>query len=58
MIGSLVGRRIFAHSEPTDLRKGFAGLAGIVEQQMGRTLLNGDLFLFVSRRRTRTKILH
>ena len=33
-------------------------MAGIVQQQMGRDLLDGDLFLFVSKRRTSAKILH
>lgn len=49
--------RVFARSKPTDLRKGFAGLAGLVQQELGRDLLCGDLFLFVSKRRTSAKVL-
>ncbi|MCB9762263.1 MAG: IS66 family insertion sequence element accessory protein TnpB [Alphaproteobacteria bacterium] len=40
------------------MRLGFAGLAGLVQQEMGRELVSGELFLFVSRRRTSAKILH
>jgi transposase len=49
---------IFLHTEPTDLRKGFDGLSGLVRQQFQRDPLDGSLFLFVNRRRDRLKILH
>ena len=58
MIAPTRSRRIFARNQPTDLRKGFAGLAGIVRSEMDHDLIDGDLFLFVSKRRTSAKILH
>jgi transposase len=50
--------RIFLCSRPTDLRKGFDGLAGLVQQYFSKDLLTGHLFLFLNRRRDRIKILY
>ena len=49
---------ILVHTEPTDLRKGFDGLSGIVRRELGADPLDGSLFLFVNRRRDRLKLLH
>ena len=57
MIGLPGGVRVWARSRPTDLRKGYAGLAGLVQQELGRDLLEGDWFLFVSRNRRSAKLL-
>jgi len=50
--------RVWAYAYPCDLRKGYNGLYGLATQEMGRDPMEGDLFLFVSRRRTSCKILH
>jgi len=49
--------RIWVHAQPTDMRKGFLGLAALVHHDMGHDLLEGDLFLFVSKRRNSAKVL-
>jgi transposase len=49
---------IFLHTQPTDMRKGFDGLSGIVRQAFGADPLDGSLYLFINRRRDRLKILH
>ena len=49
---------IFLYTEPTDMRKGFDGLSGIVRSELETDPLNGSLFLFINRRRDRLKILH
>ena len=49
---------IFLYTEPTDLRKGFDGLSGIVRSELAANPLDGSLFLFINRRRDRLKILH
>jgi transposase len=49
---------IFLHTQPTDMRKGFDGLSGIVRGEFGADPLDGNLFLFINRRRDRLKILH
>ena len=49
---------IFLYSAPTDLRKGFDGLSGLVRGELAADPLDGSLFLFINRRRDRLKILH
>lgn len=57
MIGSTRAVRVFARNRPTDLRKGFDGLYALVLNELGRDPLKGDLYLFVNRRRTSSKVL-
>ena len=54
------GRRVavYAHGAPTDMRKGFDSLCGMVTERLARNPLSGDVFLFVSRDRIRAKVLH
>jgi len=49
--------RVWARTGPTDLRKGYNGLYGLVTNELGRDPLSGDLFLFVNRTRTSCKVL-
>jgi transposase len=49
--------RVWGYGKPTDLRKGYNGLVGLVQQEFGHDPMSGDLFLFVSRRRTGCKVL-
>jgi transposase len=48
--------RIFVSAEPTDMRKGVNGLSALVEKY-GEDVYSGHLFVFVSRRHDRLKIL-
>lgn len=57
MIGSTRSVRVFAYTIPTDMRKGFDGLYGMVSTHLEREPLSGDLFLFVARNRKRAKVL-
>lgn len=57
MIGTSRAIRVFARRKPTDLRKGFDGLYGLVCNEFDQDPLRGDLFLFVNRRRTSAKVL-
>jgi len=50
--------RIWLRVGPTDMRKGFDTLAAVVQEFLGQDPLSGHLFLFVSRDRTRLKILY
>jgi transposase len=49
--------RVFLCTKPTDMRKGFDGLEGMVREYLGQDPLSGHLFLFLNRRRDRLKIL-
>jgi transposase len=50
--------RVFLHAPPTDLRKGFDALSGLVTTVFAQNPTSGHLFLFVNRRRDRLKILY
>ena len=50
--------RIFLCTRPTDLRKSFDGLTGLVQECFDQDPLTGHLFLFLNRRRDRIKILY
>jgi transposase len=49
--------KVFAYCAPVDMRKGFEGLSALVREQLGRDPLDGALYLFTNRRRTRAKVL-
>ena len=49
--------RVFAATAPTDMRKSFSGLVGLVEKELGQQVEAGGLFLFFSRRRNALKVL-
>ena len=57
MIGSTRTIRVFAFANATDMRKSWEGLSAIVRNEIIRDLLEGDMFLFVNRRRNREKVL-
>ena len=43
--------RIFLYRSPTDLRKSFDGLSGLVRQHFGEQLYSAAFYVFVNRRR-------
>lgn len=43
--------------DPTDMRKGFDSLSGLVVSQLQLNALGGAVFIFVSRRRNQIKLL-
>ena len=57
MIGATSRTKVFAYCAPVDMRKGFEGLSALVREQLGRDPLDGALYLFTNRRRTRSKVL-
>lgn len=50
--------RVFLCTRPTDMRKSFDGLSGLVQECFQQDVLTGHLFLFVNRRRDRIKVLY
>ena len=51
------GGRIFLVVGPTDMRKSFNGLAGIVHERLQADPVSRDLFFFCNRSRNRMKVL-
>lgn len=58
MLLSTTALRVFAYTRPTDMRKSFDGLCGLVEQELGQQVESGHLFLFFNRRHNRVKVLY
>lgn len=50
--------KIFLCAQPTDLRRGFDGLAALVQETLGEDPLSGHLFIFLNRRCNRLKLLY
>jgi hypothetical protein len=50
--------RYYLYSFPTDMRRSFYTLSGMVANQMGRNVQDGDVFIFINRTCTSMKILH
>jgi transposase len=57
MLSFPVNVQVYLCAAPVDLRKGFDGLAALVETVFQRNVLDGQLFLFINRRRDRLKAL-
>lgn len=49
--------RFFIFRDATNMRKSFQGLAAIVSQHMKKDVLNGDIYIFISKRRNAIKLL-
>ena len=53
-----VEMRYWLYSEPTDMRKRFHTLTGLVTNRIGADARNGDVYVFINKRRNRVKLLH
>lgn len=49
--------RYLLYNGNTDMRKSFHGLAAIVKYNMQLDVLNGDIYIFISKRRNAIKLL-
>jgi len=54
---SLGASRYYLYREPTDIRKSFDGLCGLVSERLGQNPISGDIFIFINRPRNRMKLL-
>ena len=50
--------KVYLATAVTDMRKSFNGLAMLVKEEMGKDVFMGELFVFMSRRADRVKILY
>ena len=57
MLSLSSAQQYYFYRQPTDMRKSFHGLSGIVRGELGRDPVSGDVFVFVNRRRDRIKLL-
>lgn len=54
---SLSAGRYFLYREPTDIRRSFDGLCGLVTDRLGQNPMSGDVFIFINKPRNRMKLL-
>ena len=57
MLNLALPGRVFLCTLPTDMRKSFDSLSGLVQTYLGQDPLSGDLFVFRSKRGDRVKLL-
>lgn len=50
--------RYWLYNQPTDMRKSYHTLSGIVNNSMGLDPYNGDVYIFMNKSRNRIKLLH
>ena len=58
MFGVKQRASLFLRAKPTDLRKGINGLYFLVLSEFERDPILGDIFIFINRQRTLTKMLY
>lgn len=50
--------RLLLYNCPTDMRKSFNGLCGLVTGKLGGNPQSGEVFIFINKRRDKIKLLH
>jgi transposase len=50
--------KVFLYGKPCDMRKGFDGLYGLVQNEMELNPLSGYIFVFISKYRNKVKLLY
>lgn len=50
--------RFHLYNQPTDMRKSFNSLSGIIRNELDRNPCNGEVFIFINKPRNKIKLLH
>ena len=50
--------KFYLYNHPTDMRKSFDGLFGIIKASLKLNPLSGDIYVFMNKRRNRIKLLY
>ncbi len=58
MFGLTSTLNYYLYNSPTDMRMGFNGLCGLIQNRMQRNPLSGEVFIFINKRRDHMKLLH
>lgn len=54
---SITSARYYLFREPTDMRKSFDGLCGVITGRLKEDPMSGDIFIFINKPRNRIKLL-
>ena len=57
MFGLNESMNFYLYKKPTDIRKGFNGLSGIITNETSYEILSGDVFIFINKQRNKMKLL-
>lgn len=52
------GVQVWLYTQPTDMRKSYDGLSALVKNKLLEDPLSGQLFVFINRKGTQTKVLY
>ena len=50
--------KVYLASSATDMRKSYDGLARLIKDEIGKDVFKGELFVFMSKRKDRVKMLY
>jgi len=50
--------RYLLFNAPTDMRKSFDGLCGLIQNNLEESPIGGDVFIFINKSRNKAKLLH
>jgi len=57
MIAFTPSMKYYLYGSPTDMRKGFRGLSALVRNEFKRDPIDGNVYIFINRRRDKIKLL-
>jgi hypothetical protein len=57
ILGLSPTRKYHLYRKETDMRKSFDSLAGIITNELGKEIVDGEVFIFINRARTHLKLL-
>lgn len=58
MFGLTTTHTFHLYSKPTDMRKGFNGLCGVIQNHLSASPTNGSVYIFINKTRDKEKLLH
>ena len=58
MFGLTITHQFHLYSKPTDMRKSFNGLCGLIQNDLMSSPTNGSVYIFINKSRNKIKLLH
>lgn len=58
MFALTTSHRFELYSHPTDMRKSFNGLCGLIQNQMDELPQDGRVYIFINKRKDKAKLMH
>ena len=58
MFGLTTTHRFHLYHKPADMRKGFNGLCGLIQNDLSTSPTDGSVYIFINKTRDKVKLLH